>query len=80
MEDFFWAYLDLFQTPSVWVVGLVMALVAYLTVNAIGIYIYCRYFKYRAPPYQHHDPKTVDDSQSEGQQFKAIEHEIEKYR
>jgi len=68
-----------YQTPSVWVVGLVMALVAYLTVNAIGIYIYCRYFKYRAPPYQHHDSKTVvDDSQSEGQQFKAIEHETVK--
>ena len=60
-----------YETPSVWVVGLVMALVAYLAVNALVVYTYCRYFKYRQPAYQQQSIDIADNNSES--QIRAID-------
>ena len=58
-----------------------MALAAYLAVNALGIYVYCRYFRYHKPAYQQQseNQQASENDQSperpgrRNKQLKAIE-------
>ena len=56
-----------YQTPGVWVVGLILAVVAYIIINTIVVWLYCKYFRGKKYPYQ--QQKAQEDVQ-------ALEHDI----